>query len=115
MEIKRCHPDLAGDNDFRVRFLERKFLKLQGCWDEFNAEQTAGGKGGGGGTAAAAAAEAGAGSGQAARARARARAQEEARGRQQAAAAAAAAARRSRRPVMDEGRKVLDTGDSSSC
>eukprot|EP00752_Nemacystus_decipiens_P007510 g6711.t1 len=56
VEIKRCHPDLAGDNEFRVKFLERKFQKLKGCWDKFNAEQTAGG----GATAAAAAAAAGA-------------------------------------------------------
>lgn len=109
MEIKRCHPDLAGDNEFRVKFLERKFQKLQGCWDKFNAKQTAGG-----GPTAAATAEAEAG-GQVARARARARAQEGARERQRVAAAAAAAAQRSRRPVMDEGRTVLDPGNTSSC
>lgn len=102
MEIKRCHPDLAGDNEFRVKFLERKFQKLQGCWDKFNAERTAGGP------PAAAEAEA------AARARARARAREAARERQRVEAAAAAA-RRSRRPMMDEGRTVLDSGNTSSC
>lgn len=108
MEIKRCHPDLAGDNEFRVKFLERKFQKLQGCWDQFNAEQTAQGAI----PAAAADAEAG---GQVARVRARARAEEVARERRRVEAAAAAAAQRSRRPVMDEGRTVLDSGNTSSC
>lgn len=102
MEIKRCHPDLAGDNEFRVKFLERKFQKLQRCWDEFNAQKTAG--------ATAAEAEA---DGQTDRVWARA--QEEARERQKSAVAAAGAAHRSRRPVMDPGRTVLDNGNASSC
>lgn len=115
VEIKRCHPDLAGNNEFRVKFLERKFQKLQGCWDKFNAEQTAAATGGGG-RSAAAEAEAGGGGGSSSQAsRARARAREEAREQQAAAAAAVAAAQRSRRPVMDQGRNIMDDGNSSSC
>lgn len=113
VEIKRCHPDMAGSNEFRVKFLERKFQKLQACWDLFNAEQQ-GATATGGSTAAAAGAGAaggGGGSSQAVRARARQRAGDEVLEQQ----AEAAAARRSRRPVMDRGRKILDDGNSSSC
>ncbi|CBN79806.1 expressed unknown protein [Ectocarpus siliculosus] len=105
VEIKRCHPDLAGDNEFRVKFLERKFQKLQGCWDMFNAERTASS------TATAAEPDVGAGS-QEGRSRARARAK---RVDWEQQAAAAAAAGRSGRPVMDPDRKVMDPGNTSSC
>ncbi|CAM9945327.1 unnamed protein product [Ectocarpus fasciculatus] len=108
VEIKRCHPDLAGDNEFRVKFLERKFQKLQGCWDKFNAERTTG-------SPATAAETQGGASSQEGRSRARARAKRVDWERQASAAAAAAAAGRSGRPVMDPDRKVMDPGNTSSC
>lgn len=42
VEIKRCHPDAAGAdaNEFRVKALERRFVRLTTSWETFvNARQ----------------------------------------------------------------------------
>lgn len=135
VEVKRCHPDVAGDNEFRVKLLERRFQRLTSTWEKFVEEQTVPSQGSSSSRQAATAtgrsarrssersssssatSEPGARrqSVQAQVARARNREQARAKAEQEAhaAAAAAVAARQKSRRVMDPGREILDAGGPS--
>ena len=38
VEANRCHPDMAGDNEFRAKMLERRFQRLTMAWEAYTGE-----------------------------------------------------------------------------
>ncbi|CAN0151282.1 unnamed protein product [Ascophyllum nodosum] len=117
VEVKRCHPDMAGDNEFRAKMLERRFQRLTMAWEAYTGEcrnplpEPSAERSTKPLTETFAATETQSESDGTARDRARARAKAEYLKAEARARAATAATQYTR--TMDPGRKYLDTGASS--